>query len=87
LDSQEKKIDAAAKPYVGKFSTEELELKAKKKAERDAKIKAAQAEGDLLFEDTNFDEASLSVYGAELGEQVSTGDGALHEIQKEKDRK
>lgn len=47
---------------------------------------AATKEGDGLI-DTNFDDASLSLYAAELGENMSTDeDAAFHEIEKERER-
>lgn len=50
-----------------------------------AASKASQ-EGDGLL-DTNFDDASLSLYSAELSENVDTdADAAFHEIEKEQER-
>ena len=87
MEGQSKKFDKEAKKYVGKFASAEDEEKYKQEQiKKLEKIKAAEKEGDSLFEDTNFDEASLSVYGAELGEQVQTGDSGFHEEAKAKEK-
>jgi hypothetical protein len=90
LDEQSKKIDNPAKPYVGDIADPEEARKAERREELKKQIKEANEaaqEGDGLF-DTNFDDASLSLYTAELSDNVSRGeeDVAFHEIEKEQKR-
>lgn len=75
MDDQQKRIDKDAKKFVGDYVLPQDEVN-KLEAERKArKIKEVAKESETAL-DTNFDEDSLSVYGATLQEQVSEGKDA-----------